>query len=191
MYRTLRTLHLLLASFSLPLLAMYGVSAVQMTHNGWFDMKPTVHESRVSLPPGIADARTVARGVMDRLRDVDGELTSVQLSDTAVSLRLVVPGTVHEVRYDRASGVAHVKTSVAGFMGMLNRLHHFAGLWHEPVLLKIWGLVVFLVSLCLVLLGVSGMYMWFLRRSERRVGVVLLVVDVVFVVVVLGMMRAR
>ena len=190
MYPTIRTMHLLLASFSLPFLLMYAVSAVQMTHSGWFDMKPAVHEDRVSLTPGIADARVVARAVIDRRPHMGGELTTVQRTAAGWNLRVVLPGTVHDVQYDRNSGEARVKTSVAGVMGMLNRLHHAAGLWHEPVSLQVWGVLVTVVSGALMLVGVTGISMWFMRRTERRMGAVLLSVNILFVVAVLAVMRA-
>ena len=123
-------MHLLLASFGLPFLLMYAVGAVQMSHNAWFTMKPAVHEQQLSLRAG-SDAREVARDVFERAPAIRGELTDIQMTADAISLRVVLPGTVHEIRYDRASGATRVKTSIAGLMGMLNRLHHAAGLSHD------------------------------------------------------------
>jgi hypothetical protein len=189
MYKIIRNAHLLLASFSLPFLIMYGVSAVQMSHSTWFQTTPAVIERDLSIAPGQADARSVARDIMNRQPDLKGELNNVQTSDSGLTLRIVVPGTVHEVRYDRVSGVARIKTSVAGVMGMLNRLHHWAGFWHEPASMKAWAAFVAVVSLGLLLLGASGIYMWFTRRSERRIGLALLAVNLIFAVTVLGLMR--
>ena len=189
MYRIVRNLHLLLASFSLPFLIMYGVSAVQMSHSAWFQMKPAVHEHELSITAGLTDARAIAREIMDRERAVKGEVSNIQPNDTGVVLRIVVPGTVHEVRYERGSGVARVKTSVAGVMGMLNRLHHWAGFWHEPVSMKVWGFAVAIASTALVLLGASGLYMWFTRRSERRIGIALLGINLAFAITLLTLLR--
>lgn len=190
MYKKIRTVHLLLASLSLPFLLMYGISAVQMAHGTWFDMKPAVQESRLSLPPGLSDARAIARSVTSHAPGVRGELTNIQAGFAEVSLRLVLPGTVHEVRYQRASGDTRLKTSVAGVMGMLNRLHHAAGLWHGPITMQLWGGAVAIVSTALLLLGATGIYMWFTRRTERVVGAALLAANVVVVVVLLGIMRS-
>lgn len=189
MYKTIRDIHLVLASFSLPFLVMYGVSAVQMSHNDWFTMKPSVREQQIPLTQGLTDARQAARQLMDRDPSVRGELTNVQITGTNIGFRIVVPGTVHDVQYDRATGEAQVKTSVAGAMGMLNRLHHAAGLWHEPAALQAWGFMVALVSSALLLVGATGVYMWFTRRPERRLGLVLLGANVVVAVTVLIMMR--
>src|SRR6266542_3806209 len=117
MYKIVRNIHLLLASFSLPFLIMYGVSAVQMSHSTWFQMKPAVHDRELSIAAGQTDARAVAREIMERDASIKGEISNIQQNDAGVALRIVVPGTVHEVRYERASGVARVKTSVAGVMG--------------------------------------------------------------------------
>ena len=189
MYRIVRNVHLLLASFSLPFLIMYGLSAVQMSHSTWFPMKPLVQERLVSLTAGQSDGRAIAREIMDREHAVKGEIGTIQPNDAGVTLRIVVPGTVHDVRYERVSGVARIKTSVAGTLGMLNRLHHWAGFWHEPVSMKIWAVAVALVSAALVLLGASGIYMWFTRRPERRIGIALLAINVVFAITLLTLMR--
>lgn len=189
MYKSLRVIHLVLASLSLPFLLMYGISAVQMAHGTWFTLKPTVRESDFGLPPGLADARAVARAVTAREPRVRGEVTNIKPGAREISLRLILPGTVHEVRYQRESGQVHLKTSVAGVMGMLNRLHHAAGLWHEPLALRLWGWAVAVVSAALLLVGGTGMAMWFLRRSERRLGALLLALNLAVVMVLLGIMR--
>ena len=190
MYKTIRNVHLLLASFSLPFLVMYGVSAVQMSHSPWFQMKPATHETQLTLARDETDARIIARTIMDRESSIRGEIGNVKANDTGVTLRIVVPGTVHDVRYERATGVAQIKTSVSGTMGMLNRLHHWAGFWHEPITMKFWAAAVALVSAALILLGATGVYMWFTRRTERRIGFTLLAVNLVIAIVLLASMRS-
>jgi hypothetical protein len=189
MYKTLRNIHLLLASCCRPFLVMYGVSAVQMSHNTWFQMKPAVAERDLALAPGQTDARAIAREAMDREPSIKGEIANVQSNATGVSLRIVVPGTVHELKYSAAAGTAHVKTSVAGVMGMLNRLHHWAGFYHQPVSMKMWALAVAIVSAALLLLGATGVYMWFTRRPERRIGAALLAINVAFALFIIVSLR--
>ncbi len=190
MYKTLRSSHLLLASACLPFLLLYGLSAVQMSHRAWFTLTPVVRESVLPLAPGLTDARLIARELTARAPAVRGELTGIRIGDQDITMRLGLPGTVHEVRYQRASGEARVKTSAGGTMAMLNRLHHAAGLWHEPVVLKAWGLLVGVVSAALLLTGASGLAMWFLRRTERRTGAVLLVLHLAVVIGLLVAMRS-
>lgn len=56
--------------------------------------------------------------------------------------------------------------------------------------MKAWAAFVALVSAGLVLLGASGIYMWFTRRPERRIGIVMLALNVVFAVTILALLRA-
>jgi hypothetical protein len=189
-YKNIRTIHLLLASLSLPFLFMYGISAVQMAHGKWFTSTPSTRESEIKMGSGIEDARAVAREITATVPAIRGELTSVHATATGVDFRLVLPGTVHEVGYDSARGEAQVKTSVAGVAGMLNRLHHAAGLWHEPLTLQVWGTAIAVVSAMLLLLGATGVYMWFARTTERRTGILLLTLNAVVVFVLLAVMRA-
>src|SRR5262249_40127956 len=130
-----------------------------------------------------------AREVMERVPEARGELQNIQATPAGVTLRIVLPGTVHEVRYTRATGAATLKTSVGGVMVMLNRLHHMAGVAHQVTALNVWGWAVAIVSLGLVLLGVTGLWMWFLRRTERALGAVLLGVNLAFALVLIVLIR--
>jgi hypothetical protein len=189
LYPALRTVHLLCGVFSVPLLAMYGVSAVQMAHSRWFVLKPAVSEVDVALGQGLTDGRALARAVMER-RGIRGEIRSIDATVGGFDVRIVVPGTEHAIRYERSTGRAHVRSSVAGFMGMLNRLHHAAGLWPQYVPLRWWGALCGVVSLATIGLGASGLWMWWVRRKERKWGLVLLAANAVFAIVVLGMLRS-
>jgi hypothetical protein len=160
-----------------------------MSHNGWFDMKPSVREQTLTITAGATDARAIAREVMDRVPDTRGELQNIQPTPAGVTLRIVLPGTVHEVRYTTATGATTLKTSVGGVMVMLNRLHHMAGLSHDVTSLNVWGLAVATISLALVLVGATGLWMWFLRRTERVTGAILLGVNLTFALVLVVLIR--
>jgi hypothetical protein len=38
-------------------------------------------------------------------------------------------------------------------------------------------------------MGVTGLYMWFTRRSERRIGLVLLGINVMFALAIIALLR--
>jgi len=188
-YSTIRNLHLLFASIALPFLLMYGLSAVQMSHDDWFKLRPIVTERALALTAGRDDARAIAREVMERLPSARGELQGIQATPSGSSLRLYLPGTLHEVRYERATGATRVRTSATGVMGMLNRLHHAAGLPRELTSLNLWGAAVAIVSVLLLLVGATGVWMWFLRRTERVTGIVLLLVNLAFALTLIVLIR--
>ena len=189
-YRTLRTIHLLCGALAVPFLLMYGISAVQMAHNKWFVLKPAVTENDLTVRSGYTDGRELARAVMINL-GIAGEINQVQQTADGFNVRLVVPGTVHEIRYQSATGSTRVRTSVAGFMGMMNRLHHAAGLWPSYLPLWLWGAAIGVVSLAILGLGATGIWMWWSRKKDRVVGVVLLSANLIFAIVVLALLRSN
>ena len=188
-YRSLRSIHLISGAFAFPVLVMYGVSAVQMAHGRWFDLKPVaVIKHSIHLAAGNDDGRKMAREAMART-DVHGEIETVSTTANGFNVRVTVPGTVHVIEYDRSSGATSVRTTVAGAMGMLNRLHHAAGLWHSYGPLRLWAVLVALASAATVVLAVTGIWMWWRRREERVLGAVLLAANVVFSATVLILIR--
>lgn len=177
MYRWFRNTHLVAGLLAVPFLLMYGLSAVQMSHGAWFSLKPTVTETTVSVASSpINDGRALARILMDQ-DYVRGELREVKAADSGFQLQIEHPGTVYRVDYSSRTRQAVIRTSVAPFMGMLNRIHHLAGLHNAAFILDAWGGWVVAVSLCLFLLGLTGIYMWFRLKKERAIGAILLAVS--------------
>jgi hypothetical protein len=126
---------------------------------------------------------------MEQVPSARGELQNISLSASAISFRLVLPGTVHEARYDRATGHTALRTSVGGTMVMLNRLHHAAGFGHDERAMNLWAAAVVAVSAGLLLVGATGIWMWMLRRSERRLGLLMLGVNLAFALTLIALIR--
>ena len=83
-YTTLRTIHLLCGALALPVLLMYGISAVQMANSKWFDLKPAVRETVVEAATDYADGRLMAREVM-AAQNLRGEINAVQTTSAVVT----------------------------------------------------------------------------------------------------------
>ena len=189
MYKLIRNIHLGLGLSGFAFLMMYALSAVQMAHNTWFNLKPAVTESTLHV---AADAAVSARSLASHLitaHDLRGELQQVREQPSGWRLRIMRPGTVYEVDFARETGQAKVRTNTAGFMGMLNRIHHVAGLNHEYSLINVWGALVALVSVVLLLIGASGVYLWFKIHTERVVGGILLALTIAYSGTLLYLMR--
>ena len=188
MYKWIRNTHLLLGLFAFLFLLMYGVSSIQMAHNKWFSNQPAITESAVALAAGAADARAVARELMDK-HGLKGELAQIRKVGQSLAFRIMRPGTIYDVTYSPETGEAKVKTSVANLMGMLNRIHHINGLWHDFTLTNVWAAFVALVSVALILLSLSGIYLWFKIHTERIVGSILLALSLGYSLTLIVLIR--
>ena len=178
MYRYLRNTHLFLGLFIFLFVMMYGVSSVQMAHNSWFNAKPLVNESSEKLAP-MLDARQAARLLMEKY-GWRGELGQVTTRRDDLIFRVVRPGMVYEVTYAPVSGETKIKTNVANWIGMLNRIHHIGGFWHEYSLINVWAAFIAIVSVSLIVIALSGIYLWFKIHTERLIGGVLLAAGLIY-----------
>jgi hypothetical protein len=123
-----------------------------------------------------------------RGRGYGGELGQTQMTPNGFRVQIARPGTLYVVNY-RTTGQAHVRRETRSFMGMLNRLHHQHGLHHADGVLNAWGWALLVVSLGMIFIGASGVYLWFKMRQERVIGAALLAANVVISVGLLAILR--
>jgi hypothetical protein len=163
MYRKLRSLHLAAGLFSLVFLLAYAISAVEFAHRKWFAHAEWSQQGIRRLAPGVTDARVLAR-------EWRGELESISNSPGVLKFRVITSlGRSFEVTYSIASGDTMVKTTTVSFLTTLAWMHRSHG---------IWAFVAALVSLGLLTLGSTGIYLWFQNHKERWIGGVLVMVEV-------------
>ena len=173
MYQLLRDVHLAVGLFGSIFLLAFGLSAIQMAYP-IYSLRPTESVTTMEVPEGVdVSPRALARWLMDE-RDLRGDLTEVTVTRDAVSLRIVRPGTTHQVEHDPRRHSARVTTRVLDAVGMLNRIHHVRGIRHDYWAINAWGWLVFVVSLSLLVLAMTGVTMWFKRQDDRRLGAVVL-----------------
>jgi len=174
MYQKLRTLHLSTALFMLPFLLAYAISAVEFAHRKWVSHpeRSTTETRRFAL--GITDARILAR-------EWRGELTSVENSPGVLKFRVLTSlGGSHDVVYSIATGETTVKTTTISFLTTLAWIHVSHG---------IWAFAAGLVSVGLLMLGATGIYLWFKNHSERWIGSLLVTAGIVIALGLIVSMR--
>jgi hypothetical protein len=188
MYRWLRNTHLLLGlGFSLFLL-MYALSALQMAHPAWFDLKPTLTRERISLDTRAGSFHAVAEKLM-REHGLRGDVTEVKATATGFRFRIVRPGENVLVDYSRETGVANLERNALGFMAFMNRFHQSAGVRHSYLWLNVWGVVSAIVSSVLILISLTGIYLWFKWKQERVAGAILMAVCLAFSLTLIVLLR--
>ncbi len=158
---TLRKLHLWTSLFLLPFLLAFAISAVEFAHRKWVAHPNHSMVEHRKLPPGITDARILAR-------EWRGELGSIETPPGVLKFRVITPlGTGYDLEYSIPTGETTIKTTTISFLTKLAWLHISRG----P-----WAYVTPVFSAGLLMLGLTGLYLWFKNRKERWIGVALLVV---------------
>jgi hypothetical protein len=183
MYRLIRNTHLIVGLFAVFFILTYAVSAVQMAHA--FRLNPQVSEDDALLPPGM-EPRPLAQRLMDE-RGYQGDLGVPQTTPQGFRLSINRPGASYVISYDLTTGHAHIRREIRGLMGLLNRLHHQNGLHHADGVLNAWGWALAFVSCALLVIGCSGVYMWYRLHGERITGSILLAANLI---VSLGILTA-
>jgi hypothetical protein len=169
-HRLVRNIHLSLGLASVLFVLTYAVSAVQMAHR--IRLVPRVSEEDLRLPPGLTPRSLAA--ALRQARGYGGELGNPRATAQGFRVSIGRPGTNYTVTYNASTGQAHVRHETRSFLGMLNRLHHQNGLHHQDGRLNAWGWALALVSLMLLAIGVTGVWLWFVQHRDRLLGAALL-----------------
>jgi len=189
MYRWLRNTHLFLGLFSCLFVLMYGISSVAMVHTSWFPRRPAISESRITVSAEAASsARALARELMDR-HGIRGELVGAQTTPDGFRFRISRPGLHHFVTYSNGSAEARVEKRVVGVIHTLSDIHHVSGLESEDWLANVWGFFIGIVSVGLIVLALTGIYLWFKIHTERLTGSILLAISLGYSLTVMLLLR--
>jgi hypothetical protein len=169
----MRNIHLGLGLLFVLMALIFAVSSLVIIYRPWLQSSPRISESTVQISlEAAASARGAARELMAD-HGMKGDLRQIQEDGDAVSFRIVRPGEVVEVKYGRSRGEANIKVRRHGALETLVQLHTNHGLWHEYAASNVWAAISLLASAGLLLLGVTGIYLWFAHHSERLIGGIL------------------
>lgn len=169
----IRNVHLAAGLIVSIFLLAYGLSAVQMAYP-IYRLEPTETVITTDVPRGVDATPRALAGWLMEARDLRGDLTEARATHDAITLSIVRPGTTHHVEYDPRTRSARVTTRALDAVGMLNRIHHVAGIRHDYWAVNAWGWSVFAVSLALLVLAATGVVLWFVRHDDRLVGTIVM-----------------
>lgn len=179
MYRLVKDLHLSLGLLMSAFLLIYGASAFMMGHSFLFKWAYPKGQKSVFKVEAPEDPRAIVAAIRDN-QGLRGDLYEVKTTSTAVSFFVERPGSRFDVSYDLASQTATMFQKRGGFWYRIDRLHHTGGIHHDDPRMNAWGWFVFVASMLLFCIGFSGVYLWFKRHKERRVGGMIFLASFVF-----------
>lgn len=180
MFQLMRNTHLALGLLFVLMAAIFAVSSLTIIYRPWLPSGTEDSERIVTLDAEQgAVPREVALELM-RNHDLRGDLRNIEQADGEIRFRVFRPGEEARVAYCEDSGQATIKTRRWNFLETLVQLHVNHGFHHDFMPSQGWALISLLTSIGMLLLGASGIYLWFAHHKERLVGGALLAVGLVW-----------
>ena len=188
-YRLVRDLHLYLGLFSSPFVLVFAISVFFLVHTWLPKFAPETSNTRVvSALPLPGNLQTLSgRPLIDALKpslekaDVHGEIGFLQhmVKEEKLIIPVTVPGRQTIVTISIASREATIVTRETGLADAMATLHRSPG-EHAPAIrmnwfyMQAWRWLADTTAYLILFISVSGIYLWYVLRAERRVGFVLL-----------------
>ena len=188
-YRLVRDLHLYLGLFISPFVLAFASSVFFLAHSWLPQFAPETSTTRVvpafSVP---ADWATLSgRPLIEALKpaleraNVRGEVGFVRrlTKEQKLIIPVTIPGRETTVSIDLATREATVVTRERGLADALVTLHRSPG-QHGPTIrmnwfyMQVWRWLADATVYLILFISISGVYLWYLLRAERTVGLILL-----------------
>jgi hypothetical protein len=188
-YTVTRDLHLYLGLFISPFVLVFSVSVFFFVHavvpNFASEPPQTRVASVVSLPRDLA--KLSGRPLIDALKltlsslNVPGEIGFIRhvVGDDTLVIPVSVPGRATTVTIRIAVREATIVTRETGLADALITLHKTPG-GHTPTLsmnwfpMRVWWWLSDTTAYLTLFITVSGLYLWYVLRAERRIGYIFL-----------------
>ena len=171
-----RTLHIYVSMFALLALFFFAATGFMLNHPEWFDLvEPHKSEQEGTVPPELVaeplDKLTIAERIRADFR-ATGIADVFEIEETSLHIVYHAPGQTSEFRIDRESG--HVKAEIESFglLGRLTELHRgkYAG--------AAWGLLIDIVSVLLLFISLTGLFLWLSLRRRLAFGTMALLLGI-------------
>lgn len=188
-YSVTRDLHLYLGLFISPFVLLFCISVFFLVHSWIPKLAPETAHSRVvsalALPADLQ--RLSGRPLIDALKptleamNVPGEVGFVQhlVKEEKLIIPVSIPGRATTVSINLATREATIVTRETGLADALVILHKSPGP-HGPDIrmnwfyMKLWRWLADATVYLILFISVSGVYLWYVLRAERRIGFILL-----------------
>jgi len=180
---------LYLGLFSSPFVLVFAISVFFLVHTWLPKIAAETSNTRVvsSLPLPVNFQGLSGRPLIDALKpalekaDVHGEVGFLQhmVKEEKLIIPVTVPGRQTIVTISIASREATIVTRETGLADAMATLHRSPG-EHAPAIrmnwfyMQAWRWLADTTAYLILFISVSGIYLWYVLRAERRVGFVLL-----------------
>lgn len=175
-----RKIHIYAGMFSMLFIIFFGVSGFMLNHRwsiwNWFATRvETTRDVTVQIPSDGTDLQK-ARAILKQL-GVDGEIHRIVSEPVKQTFSFDVqrPGQFANVKLDASNGTGTLKTTDFNAWSILHIMHIFTGHGDKNwVWANVWKFFSDLTAIIMVVLALTGFYMWWNLKTARRWGLIFL-----------------
>ena len=192
LYKTIRSLHLYAGLFVSPLVLIFAVSVIVINHrHPVAGEKPAISTETKTIEtiPENLESMDSVHGIMQQA-GITGWVTFFRHFEEKDEFRFVVlrPTVRKNVRVDLKSKTLEIKNLPNDFKSILYWLHVMPGphvQYKNWFFLFLWWAFADGVAYGSIFLGMSGIYLWYFLKQERKIGLVLMTAGIVALALVL------
>ena len=188
-YALIRSFHIYFGLFISPGIIIFGISVLAFNHVRFLNQINPVqflHEIRTKLddiPYDTTDLGT-AKAIIRKL-NINGEIDYITKNDDQISFPVNKPGLKTRVFVNTNTDSVVIARQMEGPVRAMNYLHsmpgqHNASIRGNSLFMKIWRLMADAVVYLLIFLILSGIYLWYFLEFERRTGLYILILGMLF-----------
>lgn len=191
-YRWTRDLHLYFGLFISPSILLFAGSVLFLNHGKIAVSTPEGGEvvRDLQIPPGLErlqgrDAVQAARAILSQV-GLTGEVgfTRYNAGERRFSFPISKPGLQATISVDLAQSTASITRRKIGIWETVAYLHkspgpHNASIRGNWPWTRVWRWLADATIYLTMFISVSGIYLWYALKAERRVGLILLTAGVV------------
>lgn len=178
-YPLVRKLHLYFGLFISPFVLIFSISVLVFNHAGFLNhadpvkVLPAIRTKLDAIPYDTFDLGT-ARAIIRKL-NISGEVDFIHKNDEEFSFPVNKPGLRTHIKVNRQNDSVLIIRQEEGSLRGMAYLHAMPGQHNVKVrgnsgFIKIWRGLADVVVYLLLFLTVSGIFLWYFLKVERRVG---------------------
>lgn len=175
----MRVSHLYTGLFLAPWMAVYAVSAFCLNHGSWFTdhlklapkwvtVRQAVYTADATFPK-VPEEQAV---VLLRHLGLEGphNIMGAPTANQLAIWRVCVTGNYRITWQRQNSRLLVEQQQPASFYSFVNNLHFMRGYPHPYLAMRVWAVIVDIVTVSTLVWVISGIWLWARKPRERRLG---------------------
>jgi hypothetical protein len=188
-YTLIRTLHLYLGLFISPFILIFSISVLVFNHAGFLNKinpvksLPEIRTRLDKVPSDSTDLLT-AKAIIRKL-GIKGEIDFINKNDDQLAFPVYKPGLITRIEVNTHTDSVVITFKNEGSLRAMNYLHimpgqHNAKMRGNSPFMKIWRIIADSVVYIIFFLILSGIFLWYFLKFERKTGVFAFILGILF-----------